>query len=230
MSIPKHLVGAYILTHLPTGTFYIGSSSCLRNRIYTHKTELKRRVHQNKKLSEVYTGWDEFSVELHITNDLAEAREKEQTLLNDRYGDPLCCNVSDDVKNTFKNAVDRKERALAACRGNTWRRGIKHTQEAIAKQIAAQTGKPHPLSDKGREAIRAAMRKRRGVPSGHRHSDEMLAHIAQQKWKRVSIDGTEYPSVKHAMELLSLTRSSIDKRLRSRHYPDYFFVGDRTVF
>jgi group I intron endonuclease len=58
--------GIYVLRCAPNGSFYIGSSIDMRSRVYNHISELKRKVHTNKRLQNNFNKYGEhqFSVDV----------------------------------------------------------------------------------------------------------------------------------------------------------------------
>lgn len=93
--------GVYVITHEPTGLYYVGSSHNVGSRLSNHKGTLGRNQHRNAMLQDAYNKqpcglvtWFE------NTTNREEAYKREQELLDKAINDPLCCNVSRIAEST----------------------------------------------------------------------------------------------------------------------------------
>jgi predicted GIY-YIG superfamily endonuclease len=84
--------GAYIITHLGTGKFYIGSSSNLYKRKLNHESQLRQGRHDNAGLQEIYNQSTQMYFSYWISADIEQAKTWEQILLDRHWGDPLLLN------------------------------------------------------------------------------------------------------------------------------------------
>ena len=48
-------IGVYVIEHLPTGRFYIGSTQCVYTRVHQHMRALKNGVHKNPTFQEIFS-------------------------------------------------------------------------------------------------------------------------------------------------------------------------------
>lgn len=237
----KSVPGAYILTHVPSGHYYVGSTNNLLVRYKSHLATLSSGTHRNSRLQSLFTIPDEFEFTPIPTANPSEAREIEQTLLDERHGLELCCNVGTSAVGLWKNMPEyvkvamnegRKrspvwlEAVRNAQRGQTYRLGMRHTDETKAKISAAKMGK-----STGRAGIKAtpetvailveAQRKLKDLP-GYR---EMKLAAGAKRAVPVSVEGVTYPSKRHAAEVLGLDPACVDYRLRSKtSYLDWFLL------
>ena len=88
----------YMLTHEPTGLFYIGSSSSFGLRVNSHKHQLLKGIHKATRLQEVFKSWDEIDVRFTEVDSPETALATEQHFLNLFYGHPLCVNSASSVR------------------------------------------------------------------------------------------------------------------------------------
>jgi hypothetical protein len=97
----------------------IGSTTDYSRRKWEHKSTLKRNVHKNMFLQNVYNKYNSFEMRiLYQFETLEEAREKEQDLLNELFGKPYYT-----MLNPLANGGSKK--------GHN--KGYKHSQETIDK-------------------------------------------------------------------------------------------------
>lgn len=138
----KGVPGAYIMTHRPTGVYYVGSSSNLYLRHRGHLDKLRIGKHRTQRLQELYRGPSEFEFKLIETLDTEEARGVEQTLLDEHLGNPLCCNVAPDAVNTWDVMPENVRSAMTVGRlkSEKWRAAISRPQspETIAKRVESR--------------------------------------------------------------------------------------------
>lgn len=228
--------GYYILTHIPSGMFYVGSTVNLDKRLRRHRSELLKGFHANKKLQEVYTDWLDIKIETYPTKSFDEAREKEQELLDRYIGTRFCCNVSANSLNPMdglrpfiprETRVKNLEKALDVIRGRPLsdshkenlsksKRGRALTEEHKAALSRSKTGKT--LSEAHRLAISVGNK-------GNQISEEHRKLISDIKSKKISIDGTVYKSLRSAVSEIGLSDVTIRKRLKDDvNFPTWFYV------
>lgn len=102
------LAGAYILTHIESGKFYIGSTNNISNRLRQHKQLLKLNMHTCSGLQELYNNSPRIHVKFFITGSLHDnelSREKafdiEQELLDEFKNSDLLLNFSKNARVSF---------------------------------------------------------------------------------------------------------------------------------
>lgn len=107
------LIGAYLIKHIPTGSFYIGSTGDLKYRLRKHREALRRGDHPNSRLQELCNPNPLFSVTFYpIVDDGSEFRilrekayDKEQELLDLHWGSELLLNRSNDARDPLAEIV-----------------------------------------------------------------------------------------------------------------------------
>jgi len=185
----------YILTHKPTGMYYIGSTSNLIKRLSRHKSALNSRSHECAKLQEIYTCWEDIEIVSHEVGSIEEARRMEQDLLNTHFRKSKCCNTSSSAE-PFGDMTAEDRSNLH--RGHKYNLGKAHSDETKAKIGAASLGRTK--------------------------SPEVRQKIAAAKSKKVSIDGTVYDSIKDAAYKLNLPYMTVSGRLKSTRYTAWFYI------
>lgn len=189
--------GAYILTHAPSGFFYIGSSIDLVRRIREHKSDLLRGTHGNPKLSRCFTCWEDCSYKFFETENIDVAHDLETDLIRKHSSNPLCCNVGTDARNRVAGVIDDEARRRGSL-GHTRNLGRTHSEETKARIGAASLGRTK--------------------------SPEVRQKIAAAKSKKISIEGTIYDSVKDAALKLNMPYTTVSGRLKSTRYQKWFFI------
>lgn len=228
----KNLPAAYVLTHRPSGMFYVGSSGRVADRISHHFQKLSRGTHKNKRLQSLFTCREDFDIEVTLVADLEAARTLEQKMLDERHGEVLCCNVGDNAKGVWKVLpTDHKTKMTdGRLASPIWREAIANTHKGTVGPMA---GKVH--SDETKRKISAAKKGKSNGLEGKKLTEEHRANLRVGQGKRkldpkykekalaaaakraipVSIAGTVYPSTRHAAEALGLHQGCVDHRLRS---------------
>lgn len=82
--LPSGLSGIYLIQNKATKCFYVGGSTCLRNRLRQHKNDLKNNRHKNTRLMSDYLeyGADNFVAKVLLRCSVSELLEREQNMLN----------------------------------------------------------------------------------------------------------------------------------------------------
>lgn len=134
----SHECGAYTLTHVPTGFFYIGSTSNIKQRLREHRSRLADGTHHNVNFLKVFTGWDDVAVDFAVCKNREVAYALEQLSLDRLSRDPLCCNVSETVENNSE-----------------WK-GKTHSK--ITREKIAESWKNRSVSDETRQRMSSSGR------------------------------------------------------------------------
>lgn len=196
--------GCYTLTHMPTGIYYIGSTKNLKQRHDTHKTLLNRGKHASKRLQEVFTCWRDIRFEYTVSDTVADARAKEQSLLDRHHSRSLCANVAAGAITPWSHGVpdDIRQRFSESSRGNLHAKG-------------------HVVSPEAREAVRLAN-------TGLKRSPETIAKMreakssepskaaSEQRRRQVTIDGKTYASLSIAGAAFGIDASGVRYRINSK--------------
>lgn len=64
---------------------------------------------------------------------------------------------------------------------------------------------------------------------GRPKSQKMIDRVKEVNSKRVSIEGTEYPSVAEAIRMLGLNPSTAYFRVKSDSFPEWFYIDDKCL-
>lgn len=111
--------GCYILNHIPSGTFYIGSTSNLLLRERNLLASLNNHNNHNPRLQELY--WESTNVvfEYVVTADREEAYDLEQAELDKWLGHSRCLNVNNDARSVWAKGTMPEHRARSLTGRNT---------------------------------------------------------------------------------------------------------------
>lgn len=242
MNLPR-VIAAYILTHIPTGLFYIGSTKDVKERFYGHMSDLRAGDHNNPKLRESYTGKDDYRMDYEEYRTREEAYDREQELLDLFVGDRLCCNVNEDARLSLRPgslSVDEGRMRTAAARAvnltREYRSGFSHTEESkermrqsALKRDPSTYRRGFTISEETREKMRIANARPRA--KGRVFSDEHRANMslaakkkAEGTRKAILVDGIEYASSGAAAERLGISRRTVINRCIDDGWPNWSYV------
>jgi len=243
MSILRKIAAAYIVTHDPTGLFYVGSTGNIYSRWSNHRSDLSKGKHANKKLQNSFTAVEDYSLEILSVGTLEEVRDVEQRLIDRYRGDTLCCNSAPNALNALVGRTPeetaeirrlvfespkwqvaiRKVQKLAAAAN----RGRTLSEEMLEKLAVGRSKKPHPrlgatLGDEQKAKYMRSI-------TEHRKTDEYQEfknRMSDRHSKPISIDGVIYKNPRAAEEILGVNRNCIKKRLDSKNpkYKTWFRV------
>jgi group I intron endonuclease len=106
MNAQTHPYVVYRIKNVVSGSFYIGSSSNLKERWRSHRKQLRGKRHPNKHLQASWNkhGEDCFLFEiLDRFDSVIKMEESEGALIAENYDDPLCVNQSRHAKTPWRN-------------------------------------------------------------------------------------------------------------------------------
>lgn len=146
----------YVIEHLPTGFFYIGSSKNVARRRNDHLAMLRRGSHHNIRLQRIHKkyGTEMLRFEVLAFVEPGDLAAVEQRLLDRLRAHPLCLNLAADARSPSrgrKMSVETIEKVRAVHLGR------KRSEESCRRMSAARKGKPgHPRSLETRRRMSAA--------------------------------------------------------------------------
>lgn len=141
MAKPDPIPGAYVITHEPSGKFYIGSSANTHVRLNAHRSRLKRGVHPSSQLQNAVTDVNDLIIETIPATSKEHAYDLEQQLLDQRVADPLCCNVAANARNPWKDGSMPEAQRDLIRQANT---GLKRSPETIQRLKTSFSNRPPP--------------------------------------------------------------------------------------
>ena len=223
---------AYILTHVKSGDFYIGSTNDFKNRRWQHIRSLNTNKHSNLNLQKRYNEDKELSFSIFIANDREDAYKIEQELIDYHKNDPKFLNIGLDVKapNLGKKLSDVTRAKIALKRGILHHSYGKHFSEEHKRKISE--------SNLGKVNSQESIEKNRLAHLGKKHTDSAKEKMRifrtgkqlgkDNPWaKGVSVEGKEYSTVKEAYETLKIAPSTLWKRLNHKEpgYNNWFYIN-----
>lgn len=242
MSIPKE-PGCYILNHIATGNFYIGSAVNLYERYHVHLAHLRKGIHKNRQLQHLYDQDDDIHMEFVTSNDREEAYDIEQNELDIYISHPKCLNVRGDARNglapgpaldAWNAATSERNRILHA--GNTYMLGKRHSEQtkqlmrerALSRDPSVYLNRP-PVSDETRAKLRDSASRPRA--KGWKNSPEALVSKRAASVERgiahsrkVTIDGITYHNATYAANAIGVSRRTVIVRIADDRYPGWSYA------
>lgn len=214
----------YLLKHVPSKKFYVGSSGGIKQRLINHRSALRNNKHHCKPL-QVFYNEDPSSIEecIILVSDRDSAFELEQIIIDSACDSGQLLNLSPDAKVPYK--------------------GLKHSDETRQKITASRIGELNPnygkrMSEAVKQKIAQAITGEANHFFGKTHSEEAkekmrqlaLRRAAEGKYetrkKLVVAAGVQYNSLKEACTALNVTKGNLVYRLRSTNpqWVDYYYV------
>lgn len=120
----------YLITHIPTGRYYAGSTNNVRVRLRNHKTRLQCNRHGNERLQATFTTWVDINVDIELYSSVELAVDKEQRFLDEHVGNDLCCNIGTGSKGPWLKGNMAEGMKTIISKANT---GLKRTPETLAR-------------------------------------------------------------------------------------------------
>lgn len=202
----KTIIACYIVTHLPSGKFYVGSTKDAIRRQQDHKARLKRGIHYNSDFQACYNDtptFESFFWKFFIFDELLDARQCEQKLLDENVGNPLLLNHTSSVRSPISGLMNEEIRARATAGSRT----AVQSEEYRAKQSITM-----------RKVWAVGDRRERRMGGGN--------PFAKPVW----VDGIMYAAVNDAKRALGIDEKTIRNRARSvdPRWSNYSFTNPCT--
>lgn len=199
----------YVIRNIVNGVYYIGSTVNLRERLYRHRYQLERGIHDNHIFQSSFTSWFDYEISYYKMPDVTAARNREQDLLRFHRGDFYLANIGTGAFGTWDDGMpyELRESIRKAKLGSIL------SPEHRDRISMAMRGKP-----KSPEHARRVGEAQRGKVYSGETIDRMRAAARKSA---VSIDGIVYESRLDAVRKLNIGRGMLDFRLRSDNYPHW---------
>lgn len=213
----------YVISHVKSQSFYMGSTGNMGKRKHHHACTLVNNKHHNRRLQELYASDPSFYIDIYKFNSLEIAREIEQRYITHYLGNPLCCNISVDAchptrgrplsqenKNGISSALTNRKM------NDEWRKKLSNAKLGTTQSEGTKSKRIQSLKE-------AALNN-----PWQRKAAEASALLRS---KKVSIKGIIYNSITSAKNELGLHYDFIKRRLDSDkpEYVDWFVVMDNGV-
>lgn len=208
----------YVITHEPTGHFYVGSSSNFANRKGQHLWSLKSGSHHNKRLQELYDKNPQLTFDTTPCESRERAYDLEQAAITANKDNPLLLNFCIDVRSPMKGLKFSDDHRLKISETN---KGRVLDGEWRAKLAAAKMGKTQSEETRLKKSLAT---KGRPLAETHRLAAAEASRLACGK--PVSIQGVVYPTLISASMAIGMEKRSVVRRLVSEDpkYQDWFYV------
>lgn len=229
----------YYIKNTFNGSFYIGSTKNISNRISSHKMNLCLNNHRNSNLqtsfNNAHTNKSFFDICIIFINDREEAFEIEQYLLDYFKDDKNKCNKAIDSKSSslgLKISDESKQKMRLR------KLGIKASNETKQKMSEAHKNRIYSedhinkiklmhkyrtytsLSDEHKKKLSLAG-KRRKLSEEHIQILKNGLHI---KRKSVIINNIKFNSIKDAVDELKIPKTTIYRRLNDPENINYNYI------
>lgn len=193
--------GLYVITHKPTGKFYIGSSSDIYGRVSHHKWALRNNRNNSTRLQEAFNSNPDVSlldILIHPCKSREEAYDMEQKRVDMHWGNPDCLNTCKDVRNPISEQMNSDV--------------VKEKRNASLKEVRGSLDFKVAMSEHS---------KKRWATDGARQS---ITGAGNPFAKQVKVDGVIYGSVKDAVKATGVGEKTIRKRANLTEFASYQWV------
>lgn len=226
----KQSPACYIIENIENGYFYVGSTRNILSRAANHSYYLNKNKHSNKNLQEQFNNCfnkDNFIIHVCPTENIEDAIEREQLILDEGFNSGILLNISDNAR-TPASGYDRSEVIRKLTEFNSLPE-IKHKTSLRFKRLWENTAFRNNIIDKNGEkvivdgieylSVREASRKtnitiqtlRREMVNGQVSSSDCI----QKSKKKVSCEGSKYETVKEAANAYGIKANTMTYRLKS---------------
>jgi group I intron endonuclease len=191
--------GVYLIRHMETQQFYIGSSENVYKRIVVHKNHFTNKEHRNinfKNLINV-SKLSDFEFVILFTPDRETAYRLEQHLLNKHKDNSKLMNIALDVKSPML--------------------GMTASEETKTKMSLALKGLTR--SDEVKDKI-SALRKVNIA------TINQFRKVLEAKRRRIMVHGKEYISLTQAGQLSGIAESTLRRKIRMHSDPEVYFLDN----
>jgi group I intron endonuclease len=164
------LTGVYKIYWLNCDYFYYGQSLNFRNRRKEHLSYLRRGIHDNRILQNVFNKYGEPEIDLIEVCNEYDLCHVEQKYITDNYGNKFCCNI-DPTATGSRLSQSTKDKISAHRKGS--KLSIEH-KKAISEglKFAYKTSRIHHF---------LGSKKEDNPFYGKNHSDECKEHMRKKK-------------------------------------------------
>ena len=197
----RKVIGTYLLHNRDTNETYVGSG-VLVDRKNSHFCRLETNTHPNKKLQAAYNQNPNFDFVGVNVEDREQARDFEQVLLDENWGNPFLLNISNNARAGVYSPTEETRQKLS----DVWN-GRKHSDESRAKMSESMKG--IPKSDEHRRKISEFMKSRIDSPETLEKKRQMNMRRAVQ----VERNGIVFESLSDASRHLNIPLTTL-----RRHY------------
>lgn len=211
--------GAYVITHQPTGYFYIGSTSRLKKRWLMHLNELKRGVHPVEKMQELHNLCDGgFEVEYLPTGTREEAYSLEEQRLLISKDNSLCLNGVHWVNRITGGWSMSEEGKVKLSALWTPQRREEHRRQMQQRPVSPDGVRRSIESKQGKHRNDDTRLKLQTAGLACPPSEEQVMKLVDSVMRRrkpVKIQGVLYESVADASRKLGISEETIKVRCKN---------------
>jgi group I intron endonuclease len=211
------MIGAYLIKHIESGKFYVGSSKDINKRILNHYYNLNNGTHHNSNLQDLWNNDGSFTQTFFVTGNRQTAFELEQKIINDNRNSKLMLNIGLSVSGGDNITLHpNKSVILDKIKAGVLDRYSKMTV-AEKKEKHGKNGENNPMYGKSHtEEARLKIRKANlGITrrSGY-HLTEECKKLLSEKAKLRTGDKNSFYGMKHTDEY----KKNASIRMKSKNF------------
>lgn len=202
--------GIYKIINKTTGKFYIGSSLDIPQRWSSHRSELRRNIHQNSYLQNAWNKYGEENFEFIIFEECEKKRET--TLLREQHW-------LDELKPYDRNIGYNLCITATGSMANKGRKFTEAHKEKISKALKGKEKSEEHCKNLS-EAMKGKMQGENNPFYGKQHSEESKRKMSENH-ADMSGENNPFYGKKHTKEAKKKMRKKLDeekvKQIRTRY-------------
>lgn len=142
------MIGAYILTHVKSGMFYVGSSKDVDKRVHLHWYLLKKGKHVSKVFQQLWDNSPKFDVRTIRAENRDEAFAIEQAIIAENENNPLMINIGLGVYGGDNLTRHPERLKIVEKIADSWRAIIRDMSPEERRMRFGRAGESNPMFGK----------------------------------------------------------------------------------
>lgn len=235
----------YEIININNGKKYIGSTVNYHKRRLGHKASLRGGYHDNRLLQKDFDVYGEDSFQFKVVKETSTEEERfalEEELIQRQKTYVTGYNLTVDGRGKYIITAETRQRMRENTMGeNNPFYGKTHTEESLkimSQKARERTGPKNPFygkthSQETLDKIARSFKKlkdsgwispQKGVPKTPEANRNNA--LAQPTRKPVHAGGREYISISECAKDLGVVNTTVNNRVKSDKYPDYYFIDN----
>lgn len=219
------IIGIYKITTRTNNKVYIGSSTNIKQRWYSHLNKLRKNIHPNKHLLNAYNLYGEKDLEfsiIEIIQDLKILIEREQYYLDIylSYDRNIGYNIRTKAETNIGHVVSEETRQKQRISSS----GKKHSEETKIKISLANKGKK--VSEESKKKISESKKGKPSYWKGKKRSEQQRKKISEHAKTRI---GIKNPNSKLSEEDIKEIRRMHKEKILINDIAKKFCVSRSTI-
>lgn len=225
---------AYALLHVASEKIYVGSTEDLYTRVNNHRNRLKAGEHRNKNIQEAFNQDSRFELAFVQTETKEQAIEIEQRMLDIHMSSGRLLNISPNAQIACKGVLlsdQRKDEIRQKTIDQFSSQEARENHSKISKQLweCPEYRERQKLAIANIDIEQKSTRITESLKDKWQDPDyrSKMEADRQKRRKPITVDGTQYSSVKEASQIVDIPESTIISRIKnpSAKFAGYLYIS-----